>query len=108
MDLVGIGKAELTRLTGDSRRNVQNWLGGTTIPAAFLVRFVEAIPTNLEWLLTGKGEPDPTPQDRKAQAFDMITGVVQAAAYADPREIQRILDALDAIRLAEGQEGGGR
>lgn len=58
------GHAWLAEATGESRGQVDRWLHGRTqMPAHFVLRFVDAIPTDPRWLLTGQGSPEPNRRD---------------------------------------------
>jgi len=68
---------EIAEKTGESYKNVQNWMAaGKTMPAAFVAAFVEAIPVNRGWLLTGEGRPEPLAAEPKVRAFDRIAAIV--------------------------------
>ena len=57
----GMARAELSRRLEESDRNVENWLTGKArMPVAFLEAFLREVPTNADWLLTGRGSPEPT------------------------------------------------
>jgi hypothetical protein len=91
MAQAGFGTARaLAAELGYSYRSVENWLGtDTKMPAHFLARFVEVVPTDGHWLLTGVGTPEPIAPD---------------AAVAALRVIARELDRVSGLT---GTLGGG-
>src|SRR5690606_34452113 len=80
LDRLRLTMTEIAEATGESYKNVQNWMGTgarrKTIPASFLVAFAQAVPVNPEWLLTEQGRPEPIARSRKAAAFDQIAAIV--------------------------------
>lgn len=72
-------RAELARLLGESEKNLQNWIAGSTaVPASFLVRYMSVVPVSAEWLLTGTGEPDPIPATAAQDAIAQIGQILEA------------------------------
>lgn len=79
----GIPRNHLADMTGDSRDNVRNWVAEkdavkkNAIPADFLVRFITAVPTSAEWLLAGRGDPEPHEPARAQQALTFVRSVLE-------------------------------
>jgi hypothetical protein len=75
----GMSARAIAALIGDSYRNVGNWLNDTTIPAHFVVRFSAAVPTSLDWLLTGRGHPEPVEESRAVETLLEVARIVVEA-----------------------------
>jgi transcriptional regulator with XRE-family HTH domain len=78
---VRMTQAEVARHAGVHENQVQRWISGSTrVPAEFLARYVEVVPVNPRWLLTGEGNPD-TPADATEAAYRAgareVTGVLE-------------------------------
>lgn len=104
MDEARISQRRLAELTGDSRRNVENWLSGTTMPADFVVRFMWAIPTNGDWLLTGEGEPDRLEEGEAIRLLSEIRRLLlttPVAAEDATSEQERAAGAATALQNAD-------
>lgn len=68
---------DLAEKTGENYRNVHRWLReDVKIPADFVSRFVEVVPVNAEWLLTGEGMLEPIPPSTAEMALEQIAQVV--------------------------------
>lgn len=79
LEQVGMRRAELARLLGESEKNLQNWIAGTTaVPASFVVRYISVVPVSTDWLLTGEGEPDPIPATAAQEAIAQIGQILEA------------------------------
>lgn len=107
LEQVGMKRAELARLLGESEKNLQNWItGSTAVPASFLVRYMSVVPVSAEWLLTGQGDPNPPDPSTAERAFEGIRRIVQLADVA-PDQLDRVLGSLsDWERFKRG--GGGQ
>ena len=75
----GIARLELARRLGESDRNLENWLNGKArMPAEFLLRFIEEVPTDANWLVTGQGTPDPVPESLAAYRLRLVREALDA------------------------------
>lgn len=80
IDQLGWTLARVAEATGDSYKNVQRWVRGTTSPPAdFVARYVAAVPVNPIWLLTNEGAPDPVQASEIERAFLEIARIVDEA-----------------------------
>ena len=63
--------------TGESYRNVHRWMReDVKVPAHFLARFVEVVPVNASWLLSGAGSPHPVEQSSAEAALERIAAIL--------------------------------
>lgn len=68
---------DLSERTGESYRNVHRWMReDVKVPAHFLARFVEVVPVNATWLLSGSGSPHPVEQSAAESALDRIAAIL--------------------------------
>jgi len=68
---------EVADRTGESYRNVHRWMReDVKIPAHFIARFVEVVPVNATWLLSGTGSPHPVEQSSAEAALERIAAVL--------------------------------
>jgi transcriptional regulator with XRE-family HTH domain len=90
-------QAEVARYAGVHENQVQRWIGGKTrVPADFLARYVEVVPVNPRWLLTGEGSPD-TPAEATESAYR--AGVHEAVGQME--------DVLREMRARYRMSGDG-
>jgi hypothetical protein len=75
----GATQRGIAATVGENYRNVANWLNDTTIPAHFIVRFCAAVPTSLDWLLTGRGHPEPVEESRAVETLLEVARIVVEA-----------------------------
>lgn len=74
---------DVAERTGESYRNVHRWMReDVKVPAHFLGRFVEVVPVDSTWLLTGAGTPDPVAPSRAEEALDRIAAVLASVRVA--------------------------
>lgn len=96
-------KKELAERSGDSYRNVQNWLAKTRVPADFVARYVVAVPVNPEWLLTGAGSANPPDEGLGDRLYSLLDRLLCAKLSADEkRELLRMYERI----LSEVEAGG--
>jgi PAS domain S-box-containing protein len=68
---------DLAERTGESYRNVHRWMReDVKVPAHFLARFVEVVPVNATWLLSGSGSPHPVEQSAAESALERIAAIL--------------------------------
>jgi hypothetical protein len=79
MDTAQLSVRALAAITGDPSRSVQNWLTDATIPAHFVARFAVAVPTSLDWLLTGRGPTEPVEESRAVETLLEVARIVVEA-----------------------------
>jgi len=103
LTVLGWTLGALSSTTGDSYRNVRNWVSGPTrLPAHFVVRFLRTVPVDARWLLTGEGSPEPG-----SSSVDELASQLMQAALRISRD-QRIPPAsrrermIAALRALEG------
>jgi transcriptional regulator with XRE-family HTH domain len=92
---------QLADAIGETEKNVSRWLTTTRIPAAFLAGFVQKVPVNPEWLLTGVGDPDPPDRTKAERIYGIVSELV---ALDDPEELAEIWDWWSHLRRIEGDE----
>lgn len=102
MEELGMSAPALAERTGDSPGNVKNWVQReTAVPADFLGRFVSAVPTNAEWLLTGRGTSTPWSADRARLLSDLLAEIFRTRAPEDQLN-ERLALAAEIIRSGDG------
>ncbi|MEX2526092.1 MAG: PAS domain-containing protein [Gemmatimonadota bacterium] len=68
---------ELAETTGESYRNVHRWLReDVKVPAHFISRFVEVVPVDSNWLLTGSGSPDSVSDTEAQEVLDRVVAAL--------------------------------
>lgn len=130
VDQLGWTLARVAEETGDSYKNVQRWIRGTTSPPAdFIARYVAAVPVNPVWLLTNEGSPEPIQVGEVERAFLEIARIVDEARgavgpdtepgpskgeptgsppdEAAPRQIQAGHDRFRQQQRSDGEAGTG-
>ncbi len=92
---------ELSERTGESYRNVHRWMReDVRIPAHFLSRFVEVVPVNAAWLLSGSGSPDPvepTAAEAALQQIAQVLASVRVTASTGTMAEQVLEGSMDGI-----------
>ncbi len=81
-------QADLARKTGTSQQNVNRYLQGARMPAAFMTQLVAHVGVNPAWLLTGEGTPFLS--DVSAQTKNMA---------GDLLELVEAMNAVTTMRL---------
>lgn len=92
---------DLSERTGESYRNVHRWMReDVKIPAHFLSRFVEVVPVNATWLLSGAGAPDPVEPSAAESALEQIARILSATRVSSSTGImaEQVIDgSVDGI-----------
>lgn len=61
---------------GERYQQIWRWLGGETqMPAHFILAYLDAVPTNPRWLLTGEGSPEAGREDAE-RTLDAIREIL--------------------------------
>jgi len=89
---VGSGN-QLSRITGVSRRALENWLTGKAEPKALVaVLIAEKAEVSLKWLLTGEGGPEISTENSITKQDDRISNALLA----------KVRTALTQVRAEAG------
>ena len=87
--------------TGESYRNVHRWMReDVKVPAHFLARFVEVVPVNASWLLSGAGSPHPVEQSSAEAALERIAAILTSVRVSTSTGVlaeQVIQGSVDGI-----------
>lgn len=74
---------EVAEITGESYRNVHRWLReDVKVPAHFISRFVEVVPVDSNWLLTGSGSPEPVSESEAQEVLDRVVAALGSVRTA--------------------------
>lgn len=92
---------DLAERTGESYRNVHRWMReDVKVPAHFLARFVEVVPVNATWLLSGSGSPHPVEQSAAETALERIAAILTSVRVSTSTGVlaeQVIQGSVDGI-----------
>jgi len=92
---------DLADRTGESYRNVHRWMReDVKVPAHFLSRFVEVVPVNAAWLLSGDGTADPVDRGAAELALERIGSILASVHVASSSGIlaeQVVACSVDGI-----------
>lgn len=92
---------DLAERTGESYRNVHRWMReDVKVPAHFLARFVEVVPVNATWLLSGSGSPHPVEQSAAEVALERIAAILTSVRISTSTGVvaeQVIQGSVDGI-----------
>ena len=89
----GISQQELADVLGVTKRAVQAYEDGTTIPWRHFPRMQELLGKSLSWFLEGR---ETAPAPAMAEVLCEIRDVLRTAAHENSVAHQRALDALEA------------
>jgi len=89
---LGLTDADLARALGTTQQTIWNWRMRANIPKHRLMAVADVLHVRPEWLLTGRGEPEPTVA-LDSQAADLALRWLQLA----PHHRKTVSDLIDAL-----------
>lgn len=93
-------KAKIARACGIEPQSITNWIKRGKIDHAHFPKISEVTGVNLEWLMTGRGEPFGSADRQKSEKQKKAEERISQLSDADLAIVNSFMDSIIAARIA--------